>query len=493
MLSAYISILIIAIYGVAFSRRKLDFAFSSTSLLLVCLLTISYKISNKFTGSGITLSTLVHIQYGLNNGELGVLRFPRLVAETLLWLSAYLTWACLSWKRSKESRPPSISPLTRYTLLLTGMLLGVALHPATQDIKILVQHISPRETPLDSELSWDAFADEGADKLSLVYIYLESYERTFLEQELFPNLSPNLRKLESEALSIRGIYNSSFMNWTVAGMTASQCGMPIAPTPRPKYFRTPGEYTPGADCIGDLLSDSGYDLSYIGGADLGFSGKGRFYKGHGFDTVVGDHELFTELGPELPKSKWGAYDDAVFAKAKQEFIRLNSKGTPFALFLLTTASHPPQGYPSPSCADRKLKEFNQPMLAAINCSDQEVYEFIQWLRAQANKNLVIVAASDHLQVAGDLHGRLQQIKNRENLFIALGDPIPAGEINRTATMMDVAPTLASLLGFNAQEIGLGRNLLKDGQTLPEKYGPHEFNQMVPHWRTGIGIEPPSPP
>lgn len=272
-------------------------------------------------------------------------------------------------------------------------------------------------------------------------------------------------------------------------MSASQCGMPIIPIGRSGFIRKPGEYSAGSDCIGDLLSDSGYELSYVGGSDLEFAGKGRFYKNHGFGATTGVKELSAEFGADLPKSDWGAFDDLVFAKGRTEFQRLAALGDPFGLFLLTTASHPPSGYPSPSCVDRNLEQFNKRMLDAIHCSDAEAYEFIRWIQSQKNENLLIVIASDHVQVAGDLHELLKMVERRENFFVALGDHINPAQISRTATTLDIAPTLAGLLGFPSSGMGLGRNLLSESPTLAEKYGAASFDDMTPRWRLGLDAQP----
>lgn len=248
------------------------------------------------------------------------------------------------------------------------------------------------------------------------------------------------------------------------------------------------EFRPGIDCLGDLLSRNQYTLSYIGGADLGFSGKGKFYREHGFKFVIGYDELRAKLGETMPHSDWGAFDDTVFSTAQEELLRLKSADQKFGLFLLTTATHPHSGYPSPSCAFKSTNDFNNPMLNAVHCSDKQVYEFIRWLQSNGPEDLLIIIASDHLQVAGDASKLLHRSKNRHNLFMVLGNDISPKTVRRSATMVDVAPTVASLIGFGMQSIGIGRNLLFPEPTLAERYGISQFNVMLPQWRINIRQE-----
>jgi hypothetical protein len=52
-------------------------------------------------------------------------------------------------------------------------------------------------------------------------------------------------------------------------------------------------------------------------------------------------------------------------------------------------------------------------------------------------------------------------------------------------MLDVAPTLLYLLGFESSTLGFGRNLFLDEETLPEKYGRSEFYRLILVWRNKL--------
>lgn len=432
------------------------------------LLTVFYAIADHFTGEGITLAVLMHLRYAEQN-QLGVTRFPwaiAAIAATLLLLAAYLflCWRLMLTRQRMGIRRPFLG-----WLVLPLGLVTLAANPATRDLWSLKESTSVVDDTLTAEMQWRVGAPHEKLK-SFVYIYLESLERTFLEQNKFPGVAPRLAALEARHLSIHGIQTAPFMNWTMAGMSASQCGVPYEPL----KVRTTGDaYIPGASCIGNLLVNHGYRLSYIGGADLGFGGKGNFYQSHGFARVTGADDFENPSNRNL----WGVNDDVLIQRIKDEFITLKSIDGHFGLVTLTLTTHPPDGFPSADCAAQQ--PFNNPMLNAVHCSDRQIAELIEWLQRNAPEDLLIFVGSDHYQVAGAAHELLDQAHRRENLWFVIGHG--AGVIDRPATMVDVAPTFAHLLGFDAQAIGLGRNLLLDEPTMVEKYGYGSFIGMLPGW------------
>lgn len=477
MLLTITGLLLLALCGLVAARSRLQLAAIAVVLGAGCLLSLAYGISDHFTGEGITYAVLAHFNYGVHRGELGVLRFPALLALVLCVAAAYLLWLWAAASRVRRGNRRPVPARIGWCLVLAGLVL-LPLHPAVADLHALQRQLAVSDDVLTGQLRWSVDPAAARPPRSIVYLYLESYERSFLDESLFPGVAPRLRALEGEGLSIHGIATAPLMNWTIAGMVASQCGMVMAELPGGD---TSGGYRPGVHCLGDVMRDTGYRLSYVGGADLGFSGKGRYYRAHGFHTVIGLDELDAEIGG-FPRSEWGAYDDIVFARARQEFDRLRSGEDPFALFVLTTATHPHDGYPSPGC---DTGGFENPMLASAHCSDGQAVEFVRWLQEHAPDDLLIVVASDHLQVAGKASQLLKRKAKRDNLFLVLGRDIEPQVIERTATTLDVAPTVASLLGLGITEMGLGRSLLLPAPTLAEQYGLARFNSMIPGWRTGL--------
>ena len=98
------------------------------------------------------------------------------------------------------------------------------------------------------------------------------------------------------------------------------------------------DFLPLADCLGDYLNDQGYRLDFMGGADLDFAGKGKFYQTHGFANVDGVNELASTLN-QPPMSDWGIYDDMLLESFRQRLEILTNQQAPFGLFGLTLDTH----------------------------------------------------------------------------------------------------------------------------------------------------------
>jgi phosphoglycerol transferase len=258
-------------------------------------------------------------------------------------------------------------------------------------------------------------------------------------------------------------------------MVASQCAIPLTPLSHHGHYNIIGtklpQFLPKATCLGTILKNSGYSLTYMGGADIRFSGKDRFYNAHGFTRVLGKDELFA-LYPHLERnrvSRWGLYDDVLLDLAYQEFHNLTKTGnSPVGLFLLTLDTHFPEGFISPSCKDISYLSGGNPILNAVSCSDHLIGKFVERIRLlpQAKDTLIIIS-SDHLANKNTAMSQLQQ-GWRRNLFMVLNSGFTPKEIATPSTMLDVAPTLLHLIGFERTGFALGRSLLGEEQTLTQR-------------------------
>ena len=163
---------------------------------------------------------------------------------------------------------------------------------------------------LDRQYVEPVILDAPRDPPNLLLLYLESLERTYTDRERFGEAYAHLEALGEKALVFEGVRQVDNTGWTMAGMIASQCGTPLMPAGllHDSQFEPLGKVVPGVDCLGDLLADKGYALSYMGGASTRFAGKGVFYRDHGFDRVLGREELEPRLEKPGYMNSWGLYD-----------------------------------------------------------------------------------------------------------------------------------------------------------------------------------------
>lgn len=358
-LAAVIALLLIPLFATfclfLFARylctSRFVFFLCQLAIIASIILSLLYYIADQITGEGINDAALFHLSYGL----VGIkpLDYPYELALGVLSLSA-AGWLVIKFARRPTTKSPlRFSVITEFTIFSALICFSIVVHPAVVDMEsILKKNWSPTDAALlDNELAGlpDTFPSV-IKKKNLVFLYAESLERTFFDDRVFPGLVTELKELERGALSIRGIRQAPMTEWTIAGMVSSQCGIPLATyKPNRNDLSTVERFIPGATCLGEILALQGYRNVYIGGADLSFAGKNRFFPEHGFSEVIGLNEIQVNQRQPLPTSRWGIYDDALLEIAYNKFRELSSQKLPFALFLLTLDTHPPSGHVTPAC------------------------------------------------------------------------------------------------------------------------------------------------
>jgi hypothetical protein len=284
---------------------------------------------------------------------------------------------------------------------------------------------------------------------NVVWIYMESLERIYWDPEVFPGLTPNLDRLRKQGLDFSGFETFAGANYTMAGLFASQCGVPLFTSAFAGLDTVAGNTTdastfhPKIACFGDVLHKAGYSQVYMGGAPIVFSNKGLFFRLHGYDEALGLQELEAEAGGRLPESGWGVYDNVLFKLALARYQKLAAARKPFNLTLLTLDTHPPDGRPSPGCP-RYAASSNR-MLQAVHCTDYLLGNFIDALSKQPDwKNTVVVIMSDHLMMRNDAESLFPKNYHRQPALLIVN----AGEGVRRARMyhMDISPTVLDAMG-----------------------------------------------
>ncbi len=533
------------------SARTRVFAFLVAAFLFIVLsISIVYLVADFFTGRGIDESVVFHLRYGLRGAGHGEYTHVAALALISLYLGvnsllfAFLHLSQPSLKRSGASTPLGIALLACAIVINPGVgnLCAFITHEflvdfdeqshATSGDKLFQQDTlaSVRSDQLDEirsgqELGTMLESEADDDPMNIVYIYLEGLEQTYFDETLFPGLLPRLNRIRNRGLSFTDIRQVYGTGWTIAGMVASQCGVPLVTTSDHHSMNNAmagmNEFLPSAVCLGDILGAHGYTLSYLGGASLEFAGKGRFYQTHGFSRVYGLEEIlargedtwdalhmtatgmagseqkpagterFTHSRPirwvtehvsalwrprlsgEDHVHTWGIHDDMLFDHATQIFLDLASHAQPFALFLLTLDTHHPTGHISPSCEEIIYADGGNPMLNAVHCADFLVSGFLEQIMASEHAgNTLIVVSSDHLALRNTATDLLDQ-GNRRNLFFILHPGMDGGAINeRIGSMLDVGPTLLGLLGSfeaNQDDLGFGQDLLDQTPNLMERF------------------------
>jgi len=463
--------------------------------MLLALLSILYFVIDSFTGRGITDAVIVHALYGyeqLQIGQFKTLIFSVVLAciTTTLICFYFIRFAHNKNKYNTQTTPKVVKRIT--TMLSYSLLFFcITAHPAIVDIVTLYtkyQKALTSETRATFSLNLKPISVEinpSVKQKNIVYIYAESLENTFFNEAVFPGLMQHLKPLKQKAIRFNNIHEVQLTDWTIAGMTATQCGMPLSTFKMPNTSKENKHITSGQLCVGDILSSAGYQLVYIGGASKQFAGKGRFYQDHQFNEILSLEEHTKNLPADTAVSQWGIYDDDLFKIVFAKYQTLLAQSKPFGLFTLTLDTHPPEGYKTPACKNIKYADGSNPMLNSVACADFLIADLVMRMQSlPGSENTLFIIGSDHL-MKNSSATELLKSTIRKNFLMVLNADTPSILSAKPASSLDVGPTILHLAGFHANNLALGRNILSETPTLLADMGFQKFNRQVYDWRVNL--------
>ena len=379
---------------------------------------------------------------------------------------------------------------SRLALLPLGFLvLGLFISPP---IKALVLYTGNLSLATNEDNLFENFRELRNPKISIkfsksqrpniVLIYAESLEQRFFDETQFPDLIPNLKKLKEQSFDFLNISQGAGAAWTVGGIVASQCGYPLAGSHgvNDNDLSIFDRFLPKATCLGDLLKKDGYHLTFIGGADARFAGKGDFLNSHGYNEVIDFNILLESLADKSYLNSWGIFDDTLFDYAIDKFITLSDEGSPFLLTLLTLDPHGPIGYLSKTC--KPYGAGDNSSLNSFHCSDQLISRFIGQVRnSPYSNNTIIIVLSDHLSMRNKATPLLESSQEPKRLTLFVNMPGGKKEINTNPGLhYDIAPTILDVIGYDIRgQIGFGTPLTRGPGYLPGKFGEDTWRKQIP--------------
>jgi len=445
----------VAIYALKAGRNTWWFAATLTVLGLFVVLNITLYASDYFTGDGINDAVL----YTLTNSLTGAGVSKYILPGIGLALALAAVFGTLGWLlRRRRHHPHHLG----YSLLALILAVGsVDASPAFRQISELVKSQSRDGDPDFSIYYKEPAKSIPQPKLNLVYIYGESLERTYFDNQAFPDLTPELGALKAQSIDFSHTMQLPGTDYTIAGMVASQCGIPLFAPFEGNASASLSSFFPQNVCLGDILKNSGYENYFVQGANLRFAGKDVFLKSHGFDHLYGSEELKNDVDDPNYRNDWGFYDDTVLNEAWKKFEALSKEGKRFSLFTLTVDTHHPDGFISRGCQRKNYDidgKTNQ-SFSAVTCSQENIATFINKIKASPwFKNTVIVVSSDHLAMKNTAWDQLNK-QDRNNLFFVLrGDKPQQDVIASKRSTMDNGATVLDIMGGD-NFIGLGRSSL----------------------------------
>lgn len=226
---------------------------------------------------------------------------------------------------------------------------------------------------------------------NIIVISLESFERSFLEEDKFRELTPNLRNLKNNWNYLQLEQNHG-SDWTSGSLYSYLTGFPA-------FFGVYGNsifqtsYHSDISSISQALNIAGYNTIYMNG-NTDHSGVKEMLNVFDFKEVI-DNKNVEEKEFE---SDYGLRDKDLFDIAKRKILEEEKKNENFALFISTTDTHFPDGiYDSrmEKVVSKKKNDYDF-MLASV---DYMVGDFVKFLdNKKLLENTVVYIFPDHLKM-----------------------------------------------------------------------------------------------
>ena len=407
-------------------------------------------------------------------GIIGIVVVPAL----LTWLLAYLH------ARPSRATRSRVSPMRVTALLLAASVTVLGTTAFVSTVK-LGDYVRSADVPLDvADFYEEPSVTPAADPRNLILIYLESAETALGDDEVFADdmLAP-VKEVTRDWASIEHLRQYSGGGWTMAGLVATQCGVPLKGKISSDGSQIVRElvtglehYLPGLECLGDVLADHGYRNVFLGGADASFAAKNVFLADHGYDTVrdLGDWREAGESEAEMRRD-WGLSDARLMQIARDEVAALDAEsqrsGQPYQLTLLTLDTHEP-AHPYPSCT----AEADSDMAEVYLCSMMAVASFIEWLQAEGYlEDTAVVVMGDHLKQLGVASSFTEELgaQSSRTLFnrVWVPDSEPAPDLRDDVDQLSMYPTLLEAAGFHVRGDVAGIGVSAYADAVPEHAAP----------------------
>lgn len=461
-------------------KTKVSLAIFGFFIFLYFVISVFYIASNYFTWNWVDESVIYHLSVWLWWAW-----FWADLKIILIWAFILLIWIILPFlvyfysKKDKKSWKNSIL----YRLIFSFFFLfSFILHPILKNFYEL-WYLSFSE----DNLKEDFLTEQEKEKIyfipeinkkgntkNLVFIYLESFEKTYLDNNIFPNLTPNLNKIREESISFENVRQAYWTSWTIAWMVWSQCWIPLINSwwwwNSMHWIE---DFLPRAFCMWDFLKKSNYNLSYIWWANIEFAWKWNFYKTHSFDAVSWRYELESVLKDKSYQNDWWLYDDTLFSVFYDKFDNLSKSSKNFWLFMINLDTHWDKWVLSNSCKNKIYDKNNKDsVLNSYHCVDYLVWELIEKLKSHKSyKDTVIVIASDHYAMRhNNSFDILEKNKSkRKQLFLVLNWWEKNLKIDKEWSTLDMWATILHSLWFDIEKFWSWVNLFKNIESFSDDF------------------------
>ncbi len=319
------------------------------------------------------------------------------------------------------------------------------------------QHAAADFTAMNAPLA-DAAVSPAAAEYNVIVVMLESVRASMIG--LYTggqSRTPNLDAFAKRHIHARNFYANT--NFTVKAETAIWCGM-MDHNAKPPLSKYSDQLS--LNCLPKLLREKGYSTRFYHGYQSDFYSRDRFLPKVGFNFQY-FHE--DEVPGETRRIGWGIADEAMYSLMLND---LYTVAPPFFAHITTLSSHYPFKWDWPSTVPLPVNSGQTLFENYQRAVQYEDYAFGQFWgtfqRSPLAENTIVVVTADHgvWTFANDIDMSKQVLLDEQFFRMPLMIYHPAVsesvEIEQVSSQLDIAPTLAAMLGLSGESF-VGKNML----------------------------------
>lgn len=305
---------------------------------------------------------------------------------------------------------------------------------------------------------------EGPLLVSVVLVEsLRAYE--LFDAVRGPQIYPNLTRLmASNAVTFRRTYAYGFTaGATVRGKFSTLCSMLPDPMGPATYLAHPATRT---ICLAEFLKRQGFETLSFTTDPPTFHGVSMFESLHGFSKVY-DHDYFEKRGVKRTIGTWGLDDGPFLDEVLRKQTEVLGQGRSLFSAAMTISTHFPwtQVKGLEVKLDREMKNEKHGSyagyLSRFRYLDRSLGNYLdQVFKSPIGDRTLVVVLGDHsAPVEPDRplsDFRLGEVHFRIPLLLFSKHLKKARSIDTPITQLDVAPTIAEILGYSGPVTWLGR-------------------------------------
>ena len=282
---------------------------------------------------------------------------------------------------------------------------------------------------------------------NIVLITIESMSASFMQHFGYPDaITPHLDSLYKMGIAFEQCFATG--NRTVRGLEAVTLSLP--PCPGQSIIKRPRNDNMHSTAA--VLREKGYDAYYFYGGNSYFDNMETFFGGNGYEIVDQKQYAPDEI---TFQNIWGVSDEDSYAKAIRTLGQRARSGRPFFAHIMSVSNHRPYTYPAgriPIPNDAKSRA------GGVMYSDYALGGFFDAAsREPWFDNTVFVITADHCASSA---GKTEIPLEKYHIPAMIYAPafVAPGSVGKTASQIDLMPTLLSLLNMSYDSHFYGRSI-----------------------------------